>query len=168
MLHQLYVTQATCAYYSMCLQATLSCEGCSTRCTTYTTARGIVTDGPEKYSNDAVCEWMIAPTNASIVMLSFTHVSTEGGADRIYMYECPDPTCSTSFQISRVSGVWADADMSQLSYSCRTGYMKVKFTSNEKVVDSGFVATWTSVRTCMSPSLSLEKCQYAHRACKRA
>ena len=127
-------------------QAKLQCEGCSAPCTTFTTAQGTLTDGPDNYNHDAICEWMIAPPNASLVIISFAQVYTEAQTDRIFMYECSDLACTSSLQVGRVSGRWSESLDNM--YASRTGYMKLKFTSNENIVDAGFVASWTSVSLC--------------------
>ena len=71
------------------LQVYLPCAGCASTCTVYNTSQGWLTDGSgsSNYVNNANCSWMIAPINATRVILTFTELDTERGWDYVTVYE---------------------------------------------------------------------------------
>jgi hypothetical protein len=118
------------------------CTGCGASCTVFTAANGSFSDGsPGAYQAKSDCSWIIAPTAAAQVTITFTSVSTESGYDFIWVYTCADVNCGpqTRNLIVQLSGTESG------SYTSTSGYMLVVFKSDGGVNDDGFEASWTSV-----------------------
>jgi hypothetical protein len=91
--------------------------------------------------NEAYCEWMIAPPQASLITLTLTELSTQTGKDTLKVLQCTDISCSQQQQLAEFSGWYSAAP----SATVTTGFMKVVFTSDATVNFDGFTASWTSV-----------------------
>jgi hypothetical protein len=64
-----------CAY----VQASFPCKGCGSSCKAYSSASGFLCDGSglSGYSNDAHCEWIIAPAGGGYVTITVTELDTQ-------------------------------------------------------------------------------------------
>ncbi len=119
------------------------CAGCGSTCGMLTALSGSFTDGSglSGYSNNANCEWMIAPVGVLHIMLSFSELSTQPGVDIISVMQCSDIVCSELKQLGELSGSYSTPQV----LTATTGYMKVVFTSDQSINYDGFNASWTAV-----------------------
>jgi hypothetical protein len=129
--------------------------GCGSGCGLLTDASGTFSDGSgsANYTNGANCEWVIAPASgASLITIMFTNFSTQPLNDVVRVFQCSDMQCSQQQQLAELSGTYTDVQ----SITSTTGYMKVVFTSDNNITQSGFTASWNSVRmnVCMFLLLS--------------
>ncbi len=63
-------------------------------------------------------------------------MSTESGSDYIWVYTCTDINCGNTTLLAQLSGTQAG------SYTSETGYILVRFTSDDSVQNDGFTAMW--------------------------
>ena len=84
---------------------------------------------------------MIAPSQAAIITLQFTELSTQFEKDTIEVFQCTDIACSKPLHLAVLSG-W---DSTTQSVTSTTGFMKVVFTSDASINYDGFRASWTTV-----------------------
>ncbi len=121
----------------------LQCIGCGSACGTLTAAQGTFSDGsgPLNYSNNAYCEWLIAPLGAVEVTIQFAMFSTQPVNDTVRVVQCSDVNCSQQQELSKLSGMYNSSQVVQ----SETGYMKVIFTTDNTSTYDGFTATWSSV-----------------------
>ncbi|WP_028471375.1 DUF6701 domain-containing protein [Neptunomonas japonica] len=98
-----------------------------------------------QYSSREDCTFLIQPSGASSVTLTFSGFALESGYDYVYLY---DGTSASSPQIARLSGSAAG------TYTANSGAMLVRFTSDSSVTDSGFSATWSAATSsCAAQSV---------------
>jgi len=121
----------------------LQCSGCGSACETLTAAQGTFSDGsgPSNYSNNANCEWLIAPLGAVEITIQFTMFSTQPINDTVRVIQCSDVNCSQQQELSKLSGMYPSSQAVQ----SETGYMKVVFTTDNTSTHDGFTANWSSV-----------------------
>ena len=125
----------------MVVQVSFPCGGCSSSsCGILTTASGRLTDGPSDYGTDASCKWLIAPSAATTITITWTQFDTEGGYDFVTLSSCTDVTCETKQQLMRHSGSLPVLR----SYTSPTGFLLVEFASDESYEYEGFTAAWNS------------------------
>ncbi|MDD3875031.1 MAG: C10 family peptidase [Bacteroidales bacterium] len=107
--------------------------------TTLTANSGTITDGSGNlnYNNNANCQWIIKPTNASAVTLTFTSFSTEANYDFVKVY---NGTTTSSPLLGSYSGNSLPAQITASS-----GKMLVQFTSDYSATAAGFSANFTKV-----------------------
>ncbi len=119
------------------------CTGCVSECELLTAVNGSLSDGsgPSNYSNNANCEWIIASSNGSVIVLSFTEFTTQPFNDLVRVYQCRDIYCSQHQQLAELSGSYETLPV----LMSVTGYMKVAFTSDSSINYNGFNATWSMV-----------------------
>jgi hypothetical protein len=105
-------------------------------------ATGLLSDGSAtpNYGTNSNCKWLIAPTNAKQVTVSFTEFLTEANYDFVYVSSCADITCANPQQIAKLSGSYLSAQ----NVISTTGFVLVTFTSDYSVEYPGFLALWTS------------------------
>jgi hypothetical protein len=101
---------------------------------------GNITTG--EYGNMWFCSWIIAPTNASRVTLTFLDFLTEGPAsgtigDWVYVWECDDSNCSNLTLLGSFAGT---AAVIPQAITSATGVMRVQFFSDGGWSRSGFRA----------------------------
>jgi hypothetical protein len=132
---------------SLC-QRTLPCTGCGFSCAVFRSATGTFSDGSgsSNYANRAVCQWMIAPTGATQVSLSFTDISTESCCDFVRVFRCSSVECTDLQQVSELSGRLSAGKIQLWT----TGVFLIQFTSDGVLPDFGFIASWSSVPTLPS------------------
>ncbi len=129
-------------------QARFPCKGCGTGCGVYTSASGMISDGSgtSGYSNDAYCEWIIAPHGASQVILHFTQFHVEPPNDMVQIFECNDVLCSQPQQLAELTGTYSNNHV----VTSKTGFVKVIFRSDNSTNYYGFTALWSMVRHIIS------------------
>jgi hypothetical protein len=134
------------------LQGQLSCTGCGSTCTTFTAAAGTLSDGSGSayYPDSAACQWVIAPTGASQIYITFTEFSTESCCDFVRVYSCVNSQCVTAQEVQVLSGTYSTGQVVTVA----SGYALVQFTSDGSVTSSGFTATWSSNAPTPSPTPS--------------
>ena len=95
---------------------------------TLTAASGSFSDGPGNYGDNANCEWFIS---GSGITLSFSGFGTESGYDFVRVYD-------GSTQLGSFSGSSVPAPLTS------SGSMRVVFTSDGSVQDTGFTASYST------------------------
>jgi hypothetical protein len=138
------------------MQDGLICAGCGNSCAIYKAVAGTISDGSgsSEYSANANCKWVIAPSLASFVSITFSEFDTQS-TDWVRVYKCVDATCSSPELQAQLSGAYS----SPQSVTVLTGYMLVWFSSDGYVQRPGFTASWTSsspappVRALLAPHL---------------
>ena len=113
-----------------------------------TSETGSVSDGSGDYSSYANCQWIIAPSGASQITLTFTSFKTESGYDYVRVSSCSDSTCGTKVLLRELSGTYSTLPVVTSS----TGYMLIELTSDSSTVYSGFIALWTPSSSLSSSS----------------
>jgi hypothetical protein len=137
--HPSWHTHLTRDGHALCVQQVpFPCGGCSSSCGILTAASGTVSDGPSHYADNAYCKWIIAPTSAARITITFTEFNTESGYDYVTLSSCTDVNCATKQQIFRSSGTTLPSSLTP-----ETGFLMVEFSSDSSVVMAGFSATWT-------------------------
>jgi hypothetical protein len=125
------------------MQGTLACTGCASTCGILTAASGTFSDGSgaSNYANSATCQWIIAPTGATQITLTFTEFSTESCCDIVRVYECANMSCQAGVQlVGELSGYYA----SWQTITSASEFILVHFTTDPSTSQSGFTATWAS------------------------
>ncbi len=97
---------------------------------------GVITDGSSgDYANNKNCTWLIAPTGASSVTLTFTLFNTEADWDFVDVYNGSNASAPL---LGSYSGTSLPPTLTATS-----GQMFVRFTSDVSVVDDGFSANYS-------------------------
>lgn len=110
-----------------------------------TSASGTISDGSGagNYTNSTTCRFLIKPTGASQLHLTFTELNTELGKDTIRI---TDPISNT--HIATISGSSIPA-----TYISSSGQMLVVFKTNSNITKSGWSASyWAQVGIENNPS----------------
>jgi hypothetical protein len=144
------------------LQGVFPCTGCASTCGTLTDTSGVFSDGSgsSNYANSASCQWMIAPTQATKITITFTEFVTEINNDVVRVYQCTSTACQSVQLVGELSGTY-DTAQPQTVIST-TGFLLVQFTSNSGTAYSGFTATWSSTVAVSVPASSA--LQVSHHA----
>ncbi len=110
--------------------------------TTLTSGVGSFTDGSgtNNYGNNANCKWLIQPTGATTVSLSFSSFDTELNYDGIIVYDGADTS-------SPRLGVYTGTTLPPMLTSTG-GSMLVWFLSDEAIRSSGWAASYNSTSNC--------------------
>ncbi len=116
----------------------------------HTGASGTFSDGSGSldYSDNANCEWIIAPERAAQLTVTFTQFNTEQGYDFLKLYSCITIDCSEKNLLAEMSGIYSSAQ----AFTSPTGVLYVQFTSDWFVTGSGFTASWTSSEQAATPA----------------
>lgn len=117
-------------------QGAMTCGGSCGCSSLFWGASGSLSSG--SYSNSENCWWLVQATGSSI-SVSFQSFRTESCCDKVRIYQCDTAACSQPQLISTHSGSSPPPGV----YTSSTGVLKVTFTSDSSVTDSGFTATWT-------------------------
>jgi hypothetical protein len=106
---------------------------------TLTASSGLITDGSGSYLNRESCNWIIAPSGANSVTLSFSLFETESSFDLVRVYSCLNTLCDSTWELgsSPFSGFSVP-----LNITSNTGIMKVVFTTDGSTIYSGFTANY--------------------------
>ena len=128
---------------SVFLQSNYYCTGCGSTCDLFIAASGTISDGSgsSSYTNNALCEWVIAPVIISVITLRFTEFRTQPNKDYVRVYQCLELACSNQTLLAELAGSYSTTQ----SVTSTTGFMKVVFTSDNSGTSDGFTASWTSV-----------------------
>jgi hypothetical protein len=137
------------------LQGILPCTGCGSSCGILTAPNGTFSDGSgsSNYADMARCQWIIAPTNATQITLTFTEFSTQSYADYVRIFQCVNTDCvgSQRVLIAELHGQLS----SGYSPVFGPGFLLVQFTSDSITTSSGFTASWSSnALTAAFPNVS--------------
>ena len=106
--------------------------------TTITNSTGTISDGSgsNDYKDNSNCKWIIKPSNASSVKLSFTSFDTESNYDIVKIY---NGTTTSSPLLGSYSGSSIPA-----SVTANSGKMLICFTSDYLITKPGWDANFTS------------------------
>ena len=109
--------------------------------TTLTSQSGSLDDGSgnNDYGNNAECYWLIQPSNANSITLTFSNFDTEQDYDGVIIYDGDNIDAN-------VLGTFTGNSMPN-SVTSTGGSMLVGFVSDEIVRSSGWSATYTSTIT---------------------
>jgi Zn-dependent metalloprotease len=127
------------AYYTSTQNA--YCPGTTT---TLTAPSGTFNDGSgvNNYANNTYCSWLIQPTNASSITLSFSAFNTELNYDGVIVY---DGANNTAPVLGQFSGTSIPNPVTSTG-----GSMYVEFLSDPTVRAQGWTANYTSTITSVS------------------
>ena len=135
----------------------LPCE-----CGTRNQMSGTLTDGDGDYPNNALCWWILAPTNANTISLTFTEAIMEYSYDYIFVLECAEKNMASfsDCDLSTAAILWAHTGSlsTPATVTSDTGVLLVVMETDFSVQEAGFSATWTSATSAppissTSPSL---------------
>lgn len=105
------------------------------------TASGAFSDGSgssNDYSNNANCSWLIQPTGATSITVTFNSFDIETGLDFVKVY---DNSTSPATQVGSYSGNSIPSPV-----TINSGSVLVEFTSNNTVTAPGWDASYTSTQ----------------------
>ncbi|WP_396145683.1 CUB domain-containing protein [Flavobacterium sp.] len=111
---------------------------CNSSTSTLTASSGTFTDGSgvEKYANNSECSWLIQPTNANTVTLSFSSFDTELNYDGVIVF---NGTNSSAPVLGQFTGTTLPP-----SVTSSGGSMYVVFISDEALRSNGWTANYNS------------------------
>ena len=111
---------------------------CNSTTTSLTATSGAFTDGSgvDKYANNSECTWLIQPTNANTITLSFSSFDTELNYDGVIVF---DGTNSSAPVLGQFTGTTLPT-----SVTSNGGSMFVAFISDESFRSNGWNASYTS------------------------
>ena len=114
---------------------------CTGTTTTLTAQSGTFADGSStnNYANNTDCSWLIQPTNATAITLSFSAFNTELNYDGVIVYDGANNTATVLGQFSGTS--------IPSSVTSTGGSMYVEFLSDPAVRGQGWTANYTSTIT---------------------
>lgn len=114
---------------------------CTGTTTSLTAQSGTFADGStsNNYANNTSCSWLIQPTNATAITLSFSAFNTELNYDGVIVYDGANNTASVLGQFSGTSIPNA--------VTSTGGSMYVEFLSDPAVRGQGWTANYTSTIT---------------------
>lgn len=118
---------------------TQSIPPCSATPTVFNASTGTFNDGSAALSNyldNQNCQWLIQPTGANIIRLSFNRFLTEQGFDFVTVY---DGATTSATQIGRYSG-----NNIPSAITSSGGDLLVIFTTDGSVTTTGFEASYVS------------------------
>ncbi len=111
---------------------------CNSTTTSLTATSGAFTDGSgvDKYANNSECTWLIQPTNANTITLSFSSFDTELNYDGVIVF---DGTNSSAPVLGQFTGTTLPPSLTSSG-----GSMYVVFLSDEALRSNGWNASYTS------------------------
>jgi hypothetical protein len=114
---------------------------CTGTTTSLTAQSGTFTDGSasNNYANNTNCSWLIQPTNATAITLSFSAFNTELNYDGVIVYDGANNTAPVLGQFSGTS--------IPNTVTSTGGSMYVEFLSDPAVRGQGWTANYTSTIT---------------------
>ncbi len=105
---------------------------------------GTISDGPGQYDNNSNCTWLIQPTGATSITLTFTgNFNLEANNDLLRIYRGTD---TTGTLVATLTGTATPQSVSVLG-----GAMFVRLTTNGSVTRAGFAANY-NITTCLIPN----------------
>lgn len=122
------------ASYTSTLAPPVYCSGQST----LNSSSGNFSDGSgaSNYADNANCSWLIEPTGANSITITFSTFDTQAGMDFVKVYDN-----STNTLLSTYSGTTIPSDI-----TVNSGSALVEFTSNNTVNSAGWEASYTSTQ----------------------
>lgn len=113
--------------------------------TTLTAASGSFSDGSgtNNYTDNSNCQWLIQPSGASSITLSFTSFETEASFDFVEIY---DGTTTAATLLGSFSGTLLPSPVTSTG-----GAILVVFTTDASFNYSGWSANYTSIITQVAP-----------------
>jgi Zn-dependent metalloprotease len=128
------------AWYAVGLGTNPSLPPCSGT-TKFNATSGSFTDGSgsANYQNNLNCSWLIEPTGADSISLTFSAFRTEAGYDTVFVYNGP----STS---SPLLMTWWGSTLPP-TVKATSGAMLVRFSSDNSTTDSGWSASYITYGT---------------------
>jgi Zn-dependent metalloprotease len=111
---------------------------CNGTTSTLTASSGSISDGSgaNKYSNNSNCSWLIQPTSATSITLSFSSFDTELNYDGVIVY---DGSNSSAPVLGQFTGTTIPSNITSTG-----GSMYVLFLSDEAVRNNGWNASYNS------------------------
>jgi Zn-dependent metalloprotease len=111
---------------------------CNSSTSTLTASSGTFTDGSgvDKYANNSECSWLIQPTNANTITLSFSSFDTELNYDGVIVFDGANITAPVIDQFTGTS--------LPSSVTSSGGSMYVLFLSDESLRSNGWNASYNS------------------------
>ena len=95
------------------------------------------------YSNDADCEWIVAPSTSGLRFLVFqSNFNTQKDKDVVRVVQCTALDCTSPQDLAVLSGTFSTTRIVPLG----SGFAKVTFTSDSSEQGTGFKAVLRSVR----------------------
>jgi hypothetical protein len=129
-----------------------------------TTANGSFSDGSgaAPYAEEPYCKWLIAPSRAIEVTITFTSFDLMPPYHSVSLYQCAELNCWTAQKISHITGKYS---VVQKNFSFSTGYVLVIFQGLSNYLrHDGFTASWTSVAVptaSVSVVIGMSRCIFA-------
>lgn len=116
--------------------------------TTLTAPSGNFSDGSgaNDYANNTTCSWLIQPTNAATITLSFVSFNTELNNDGVIVYDGANNTAP-------ILGQYSGTNLPS-SVTSTGGSMFVEFLSGVSVRGNGWQANYTSTQNAIAPVAS--------------
>jgi pimeloyl-ACP methyl ester carboxylesterase/PKD repeat protein len=108
--------------------------------------------GSSNYSNNANCSWLINPSGASSITLSFSNFNTELVNDKVNVY---DGSSNSAALIGSFSGNVIPSNITSSG-----GVMFVEFISNTVLNASGWSASYTSYSSPVNTTIDIISCEY--------
>jgi hypothetical protein len=105
----------------------------------------------------ASCNWILAPSGATQVDITFKDFSTENTFDVVQVYECTDKTCNYKKLLTKLTGTYT----SDQKVTSRSGFVSVWFISDDSVAGPGFNAFWSSSAP-VPPVSTIKSCSRKH------
>jgi hypothetical protein len=125
----------------------LTCTGCGSSCGLLTSDTGSISDGSGSsyYANSANCKWIIAPSGAVSLQLTFLELSTEQGYDYVRVFTCTSTTEASCSLSSELTGLYRPGYL-----DVQSGRVMIQFTSDSIVTEAGFTMQWTATFSVIS------------------
>ena len=105
--------------------------------------------GADKYSNNADCSWLIQPTNASSITLSFSAFDTELDYDGVIVY---DGANNSAPRLGVFTGTTIPSPVKSTG-----GSMYVEFLSDEAERTNGWIANYSSTNSPSPTTFNLDR-----------
>ncbi|WP_396167126.1 CUB domain-containing protein [Flavobacterium sp.] len=124
---------------------------CNSSTSTLTASSGTFTDGSgiDKYANNSNCSWLIQPTNATSITLSFTLFDTELNYDGVIVY---DGANSSAPIIGQFTGSTLPNSITSTG-----GSMYFVFLSDEALRANGWSANYTSTNSSNPTTINFDR-----------
>jgi hypothetical protein len=124
---------------------------CSGTLSTLSAPSGTFTDGSgtDKYANNSNCSWLIQPTNATSITLSFTSFDTELNYDGVIVYNGAN---SSAPVLGQFTGTTIPSSVTSTG-----GSMYVVFLSDEALRANGWSANYTSTNSSNPTTFNFDR-----------
>lgn len=124
---------------------------CNSSTSTLTAQTGTFSDGSgaDKYSNNSDCSWLIQPTNASSITLSFSEFDTELNYDGVIVF---DGANNSAPILGKFTGTSIPSPVTSTG-----GSMYVSFLSDESERSNGWSANYTSTNSPSPTTFNLDR-----------